>query len=503
MHQILGLRPKRPGPAGVRAWILRRVVWVPVAAFTEGALNAMLLHNTKIAAVVILVAALAIGGVGVLIHAPLSAGTNEPGQRSATATPEKTAPDYRAGSLAKEGPQGVYATDPTDPWNRIFYCLFTRTVQTRLADDFPEGKPFDIKVRGLSVSRRLFQRIEPGDRAIEPFYPSHFVRYGKAPFERWVALRYAPLKQALQDALRERADRAPLARALMQSDVWAAYDRLSAYEARRREDQERRQEILSLLGRFARKLALTPAEIKALPDNYAAAADVHDLPDVFAAESPWLEVVWYPERFHEEFADFRRVARVFLKPVAPPADKRAFLNGLRQARHVAERLDGVALVIQDLLIDRAGQVVPTPLTSEVEVRCFRKDRAGKVARAEIEQYERSRRRLLGTPKAGGLEAIDRTAPLYLASAGNDLDFASDSHEAVEQPVLVRLETRCTACHGKNTEAVFTFEGRPSGPPPPVTLLKPSDNEHARHVVGRKGEQRDFKALQAHWKVEKN
>jgi hypothetical protein len=125
-------------------------------------------------------------------------------------------------------------------------------------------------------------------------------------------------------------------------------------------------------------------------------------------------MVWSPERVHEHSADDRRVARVFLKPASPPADKRAFLNGLRQRDNLAEKLDRVALVIQSLAIDQTGKIVPTPLTYEVQVRRFLKGQK------------------------------------YLASDGNDLDFASDSNTEVEQPVLVRLRTRCTACHGPNT-----------------------------------------------------
>ena len=79
---------------------------------------------------------------------------------------EKPASDHRADSLAKDEPQAVYAADPNDAWNRIFFCLFTRTVRTRLSDEFPEGKPFDTFQR-MNVSRRSFERIESGDRAIE------------------------------------------------------------------------------------------------------------------------------------------------------------------------------------------------------------------------------------------------------------------------------------------------------------------------------------------------
>jgi hypothetical protein len=448
------------------------------------------------------VAAIAWCGVGVLTHSSSSAARAEDAKPAATAA-EK--PDHRAGALAKDQPQAVYTADVDDPWNRIFYCLFTRTVETRLSDDFPEGKPFDrVKVRELPISKRLFQRIESGDRAIEPFYPAYFIGYGKAPFERWVKPRYTQLKQALGDALHERTDRSSLARALMQCDVWAAYDSLLRYDVLRPEDGEPKNEILLLLGRFARKLALTPQEIKALPDNYAAGRRLHHLPDLFAADTGWLEMCWAPERMHEEFADYRRVARVFIKPASPPADRLAFVNGLRQVKKVSEKLDGIALVTQNLLIDKSGKMTAAPLTYEVQVRRFVKDRDGKVVRAEINQYELSRRALLANPESGSFEAVDAMAPIYLAAGGNNFDFASDSHLAVEEPVLVRLKTRCTACHGRNTEAVFTFDYvrpplRRTPLPAPVALLKISDNEHARHVVGRKLERQDFKALQALWK----
>lgn len=413
---------------------------------------------------------------------------------------DNAAPDFREGSVATEEPVAVYAKARDDAWNRIFHDLFTRTVRVRLSNDFPEGGPFDrVQGRDLTVSRQVFERIESGDRAIDPFFPSHLVRYGRAPSERWVEPRFDSLKRALEDACNEKSDRSPLARALMQSDVWAAFDRLSAYGVQNREERERREVILSLLGRFARKLALTPEEIKALPDNYAAGVEAGKLPDLFAADGPWLEIEWISERVHDLFFDLRRVTRVFLKPAGEPEDKRAFVNGLRHGGKVARKLDSVALVIQSLLIDRTGNIVPAPLTYEVQVRRFLKNEEGKVCRAQIEQHEVSRRLLLADVKSGGLETIDRRAPIYLATAGNDLDFASDSNTGVEEPILVRLETRCTSCHGRNTESVFTFAFREMDDPPPVTILKPSENAHARFVAGRKAERKDFRALREFWK----
>ena len=158
----------------------------------------------------------------------------------------------------------VYAADPGDAWNRIFSCLFTRTVRARMSSDFAEAAPFARTQYGmfphaLSVSKRLFERVETGDRAVEPLYPSFFSSDGAT--QVLSEPLYSQLRQALTDALGEKTARTPLERALMQSDVWAAYDLLyhNSYltGANSRQLQERREQLLPLLARFVKKLALT------------------------------------------------------------------------------------------------------------------------------------------------------------------------------------------------------------------------------------------------------
>src|SRR5579862_5405952 len=78
-----------------------------------------------------------------------------------TSSPPKAA-------LLGSAPQPIYSSDPNDAWNRIFYYLFSRRIQTRLSDLYPEGAPF---VDGIST--HLFERDEIGDRAIDPLYPSN------------------------------------------------------------------------------------------------------------------------------------------------------------------------------------------------------------------------------------------------------------------------------------------------------------------------------------------
>src|SRR5579859_1015818 len=134
--------------------------------------------------------------------------------------------DYRTGSLAKQEPQSIYAADPRDSWNRIFYLLFTRTTEFRLTDDFKEGSPFVPVITmgnpALPVSSRTFGRIESGDRAIDPLYPNFLTSNGA---EALVAdPQFTEFKQVLKDAYADPTPRPPLHRALMESDVWAAYD---------------------------------------------------------------------------------------------------------------------------------------------------------------------------------------------------------------------------------------------------------------------------------------
>ncbi len=415
----------------------------------------------------------------------------------------------RFGSLPKDELQAVYHPDPGDAWNRIFYCLFTRTVKTRLSQDFSEGAPFtSAPMMGFPefrVSTSLFERIEGGDGANDPLYPSFLTSAGAA--QALVEPRYSMLRRALADALGESRDRPALDRALMQGDVWAAFDILSErsrFGGPQGESlAERRSELLPLLARFIRKLALRPEEIKGLPDNYAAASGVHRLPDLFGTRSEWMEIRWIPTRLHDVSVHFRRTARVFIKAASQPANRQALLNELREEG--AGRLDAVTLVIQSLLIDSNGAVAPSPITFEVQQRSFIKDGRGNWVKTELSQFEISRKLFLSNPRLGGLVALDDKAGSYLPSAGNDYSFASAQFDRTGSvaPVYAALRTRCVSCHGLDTKTIFTFAYHPPEPQPLVEQLNRADNKHGNYVAHRKMERDDFKALLRQWTVQRN
>ena len=47
-------------------------------------------------------------------------------------------PQQSPNSVFLDAAAPVYAPDPSDSWNRIFFYLFSRRIETRVTDEFPE-----------------------------------------------------------------------------------------------------------------------------------------------------------------------------------------------------------------------------------------------------------------------------------------------------------------------------------------------------------------------------
>ena len=409
---------------------------------------------------------------------------------------------YLAGSLPKEELQAIYADDPHDAWNRIFHCLYTRTLKIRLSEDFPEAAPFATNRGEMGVSTRIFERIESGDRAMEPLYPHEQFRDDVSTAQLLVEPRFSEFQKALTDALAEKSPRPLLDRALMQYDAWAAYDfvakDVSGWILKRAPIplyHERQARLRELLAQFIKKIALTPTEIKSLPDNYTLAARFQPLPNLFATNSEWLEVLWLSGREHDRASHHRRAARVFVKPLTLPKDKEEFLRNARDL-DFTRKLEAVVLVIQNLLVDSNGKVVPSPLTCEVQMRTFGGRGTRPPQSTRFAQYELSRRALLKNSNTGGLKNFSKV-PAYLPAAGNDYSFAAPL--ASGDPTAVSLSSRCVACHGSERNQIFTFAMTPRSPSPPIRSLDTAQNEHGRWVAEFKMKQDSFKKLSAAWR----
>jgi hypothetical protein len=311
---------------------------------------------------------------------------------------------------------------------------------------------------------------------------------------------HAALLAALKDALDERSRRPALDRALMQADLWSAFDRLAGVATWTRDPHRSvRAEALRLrLGALIKMIALTPEEIAALPDNYAAARQPHGLPDLLGPNSEWVEIVVAPVsapfRMHDDAAHFRRASRVFVRPIDRPPDVVAFLARLpdaplRSVRHAA-------LLMQTLLVDSRGRVVPSRLVSDVQMRTITEEgRRGSSAYGDaiVHEYELSRR-LLREGTAGGFVHMGPDAPAYLTTAGNDYGFATPDHDQTGErpPRLATLKGRCAGpCHG--TDGANLMSLNLTSAPTLVRLPVPNDL-HARAVAAEKEARDDFKRL---------
>ena len=405
----------------------------------------------------------------------------------------------------------IYSANPNDPWNKIFYFLFSRTLTVRLSSDFAEGAPFAEGPAQGKVSTRVFERNEIGDRAIDPMYPTFTVGFGSMLVLHDSA--YPAFTQALRDALQENTTRSTCARAFMQSDLWSAYDTLFIPFLPDDEKKlgDRRKTALDLIGRLIRKIALTPGQINALQENYSSAVRRYSFPDVFAKDSGWIEVAWFLPRAHDDAADYRRVSRVFLKPAHAPADVHKFLETQADLPEDVSALDGAALITQLLLIDSNGKLRPTSLTSEAQVRLFARGTGSGAVRGSIRMCEINRRRLLQDPESGGLVDEGDDTPAYMANGGT-YSFAegpfigsqpvAGQHYTlpeIGEPIQVKLRTRCAACHGDNLTQMMTFSINRPPHPPQIRQLNPTSTVVADFDISVKRKRKDFQSLLEYFK----
>lgn len=430
------------------------------------------------------------------VFAALLLGLTVPG---ALASAQKQAPP----KVEFTKPEPVYASDANDAWNRIFCFLFSRRMEVRLSDEFPEGEPFtkagvdaNLLRAGRQVSTQTFERDELGDRAIDPLYPGSLD--GAAARLVLSDPNYGDFTKALRDAILDKKPRSPVARALMQSDLWSAHDIFFSpfLPADEKSFGDRRRLVVDLLARFIRKIALTSDEIKALPDNYSVGMRQNSLPDVSHQASGWIEVQWFPQRQHDSDAGYRRVSRIFVKPAHPPSDVQKFLDE-RPGQNAAD-LDGIVLVMQLLLIDDQGNIRPTALTNDVRVLHYDRTPEGAFKKTAMQVWELRRQLLVGDSTSAGLIEEEESSPSY---AVQNYKFVNNYFETgigqtqIGPPVQVRLRTRCAACHRDNDlTQVRTFAIALPPHPPRVRQLDPAKYEEADFDIGEKAKRNDFQTL---------
>jgi hypothetical protein len=315
----------------------------------------------------------------------------------------------------------AYDSDAAHPWNRLHRALFRRVDQT--------GREF-------------------GRQALDPYIwsVSLHLRRGAAHTEALTAL------DALLLSPRDGPWLDPVRRAMLQRDLWAVFDQVTAGG-----EGSRVPQLEVRLARAIRALALPREEILALPDVLELAVASQSFPVAYDGNinntylPPGLRVAsgeWICLGREDGLAAITHVESfpfygrsLFLPCLRAPGGQGAttdFLRALQARPRGAAVPEGaeVALIRQALLIDDEGEVVLSPLVESIQLRYLH-------AAGGMRSFDLSLDRdLLSSSAPNMLRATSRVAeePMLFRSHMNDPFGNTEGVHGVARM------TTCQSCH---------------------------------------------------------
>lgn len=348
-------------------------------------------------------------------------------------------------------PAAIFDSDPNHIWNRTHNCVFAR----QSADGTDYGAD--------ALDPLLWQETKhllTGDShhraltCLDEFLSSH-------------------AETAVQD---------PLKRAIFQRDLWAVFD----WAALGDDLPEQRRELETRLAEAMRRVAITPEQVRTLPDTYAAAVAARQFatsydprntdqpflpPELFRSDGPWVCLSAYSKE-PTAIVHFSGRSR-FLVFMRLPDGLDATLAYVRQLRSStkppvlrsesgAELLNlalpqfpvgtQVALVRQAIIVDNQGNLAPTSLTESVQLRVYHAVTQGTEYMNYINgpsshdqdffEFRMSRAELFGNVN-GGLVAVHPGEKEHATFMTHGMDGFDPSAPLEGQGVVLK---RCLGCH---------------------------------------------------------
>lgn len=419
-----------------------------------------------------------------------------------------------AAAQRRLAPPAVFDPEPNHIWNRTYGCLFVR----QSADG-----------------------TEHGADALDPLL--------------WQETRHLLIGDShrsalacLDDFLHSRAEHAvqdPIKRAVFQRDLRAVFDWAAAGD----DLPQRRRELEARLAETIRRLALTPEQVRALPDTYAAAVAAQQFaaaydprnpqqpflpPELFRSGGPWVCLSAYSEE-PTAIVHFSGRSR-FLVFMRLPSGRDATLAYVRRLRSLPEPQlvlgnsgptllnlalpqfpigTEVALVRQAIVIDTKGRLVPTTLTESVQVRVYHAITPGRQYINYINgpsshdqdffEFRMSRRELFAR-RNGGLVAVHPGETEYTTFNTHGRDAFESTTPSDRQTVILE---RCRGCHSDSgihsVQSRVQWIKRSHG-----TREQANDESNGDPIawetnvtLARKQQQPEFKLLQRLWHDARN
>jgi hypothetical protein len=405
-----------------------------------------------------------------------------------------TPPQHPPGALT------IFDSDPNHIWNQTYTCLFVR--------QSTDGKEY-------------------GADALDPLLwdNTQYLLTGDS-HRRALA--------CLDEFLRSHGERAvedPLERAILQRDLWAVFD----WTARNDDLPEQRRELESRLAVAIHRLALTPEQIRTLPDTYDAAvatqrfASAYDPrnpgepflpPDLFRPDGPWVCLSAHsgePTALQHFYFSGRSRFLVFIRL---PGGRDATLAYIERLRSSAQPLllggllnlalpqfpvgTHVALVRQLIVVDSTGKLVPTKLTESVQLRVYHAITPGTRYMNYINgpsshdqdffEFRMSRPELFAR-RNGGLVGVGPTETDFATFNAHGMDAFDPASPLEGQNIILK---RCAGCH--SDAGIHSVQSRTrwmKQPPRAGGQSEPFAWETAV-TIARKAQQPEFKLLQRLW-----
>lgn len=424
-------------------------------------------------------------------------------------------------------PVAIYDSNPSHLWNRLYAALLIR--QDR------NGKRY-------------------GEDPLDPLLWRETEHLLSASSHQLVI-------QVLDEFLRTHGEtlvRDPVKRAMMQRDLWAVFDwSVGQYSANKRPQYDKeKQELQARLAEVLRRLALTPDEIKALPDTYAQAVASGAFgkefdaahpeqpflpPDLFDPHGSWAGITPSPE------FDGLGVAKMhifnfsgrssFLVFVRLPGGHKATMDYFQTLWNfpqpwVQEINSDQAVVNPDLppfpagtqvalarrmnLFDNQGNLVASNIIESLQIRVYRavtaapeRDFTGGIddviRRSGQDFFEiRMSRPLLFSSKNGGLRAIARDEKEFSV-------FQTKGDDPIEEPSDPKFETNaipklqtCVWCHSGG--GVRSLNSREELFRPNRKQMEPESSDYGSiywgdsSVIEWKQNRYDWGLLNGYWKA---
>jgi hypothetical protein len=331
----------------------------------------------------------------------------------------------------------LYAPDPKHLWNRLHQALHVRLTDLGNPEKEQALLPGDQSSHALELDAFLWPNR------------STYLRFGQ-PYKTALAVLDEFLAKDGDKLVRE-----PTKRAFLQRDLWAVFDWMRSWHT----DGPGRN-LRTRLAKVMQRLALSPEEIKALPDNFAAVAATQKIAgfpaDLWDTQGPWVLIGDDNKNtngartltpVHESFFGGRSA---FLVLVQAGASRDQTIKFVRQLNHKDQSSPTqVALIRRMLLIDKEGRIRLTPITESVRMRGesaereFKLDRkdflAGKTTQSirRVTEDDRERAEIVFLGANAGDRPTSILKSCFHCHQGGDMNVHTQTFSARVGPVRAR------------------------------------------------------------------